>query len=101
MKSKLAASSSSKGALNGTSMQNDFEASVNFDTAAASTPTTSLRQGAISETNTPQSKAYREVSDLRRMNAQLEAEIARLKDEATLQLMRHREEVNLRNTCFH
>lgn len=39
------------------------------------------------------SRLLREIADLRKINAQLEVEISRLKDEATIQLMRHREEV--------
>jgi cell division septum initiation protein DivIVA len=40
-------------------------------------------------------KLLREISDLRKINAQLEAEINRLKDEAMIQMNRHREEVRL------
>jgi len=51
-----------------------------------------LSDDQIREMGEGSARQQREMSDLRRTIAQLELEIARLKDEATLQALRHREE---------
>lgn len=45
-------------------------------------------------------RLLRELSDLKRIIAQLENEISRLKDEATLQLLRHKEDAKYMREKF-
>ena len=99
LKSKLATTSSKGLTFAGypsNSNNNDLESSVNLEASSGAIGTPSMnnqRLGGITDTPNSQAKVIRELTDLRRLNAQLEAEVARLKDEATIQLMRHREEV--------